>query len=114
MKIAGREPAVFFGMVASVLMALALLLHLNTDVQSLVNAAILALSGLAAASFVSLDAALPALVGLLKAVFALIVGLGGHLPDNTQVAILAVVTAVAAFWVRTQVTAKVSPLMHAA
>lgn len=109
MKIFGREPAVFFAMIGSVLYAVSLFFNLSPDAQGWVNAVIVALAGFATAAFVSVDAALPALVGLLKAVFALVIGLKIQMPDYTQVAILTLVTAVGAFWVRTQVAAKVLP-----
>lgn len=103
----GREPAVFWGLVATLLQAVALLLPINAVAQGAVNAATVALAGFLTAAMVSVDAALPALVGLLKAVFALLLAFGTHVPEPTQVGILAVVTALGAFFVRQQVTSKV-------
>jgi hypothetical protein len=106
MTFLGRDPAVAWSMIGSVLMALvALLLPFDVELQGVANAVILAFAGFATAVMVQRDAALPALLGLLKAVFALLLALGMHLPDTTQVAILALVSAVAAFFVRTQVVA---------
>lgn len=105
--ILGREPAVFWAMVATLLQAVLLLFPLSVDVQGTANAVILALAGFATAAMVSVDAALPALTGLIKAVFALVLSLGMNLPDTTQVGILAVVTALGAFFVRQNVVAKV-------
>lgn len=107
--ILGREPAVFWGLAATLLQALALLFPLTTETQGAVNAATLALAGFLTAASVSVDAALPALTGLLKAVFALVLAFGVDLPDATQVGILAVVTAVGAFFIRQNVVAKVGP-----
>jgi hypothetical protein len=107
MKIAGREPAVFWAMIATLAQAVLLLFNLDAGVQGAANAVILAAAGLATAAMVSVDAALPALTGLIKAVFALVLAFGVHLPDTTQVAILAVVTAVGAFFVRQNVQSKV-------
>lgn len=107
MKILGREPAVFWAMIATLAQAALLLFDLDEQVQGAANAVILALAGFLTAAAVSVDAALPALTGLIKATFALVIGLGVQLPDQTQVAILAVVTAVTAFFVRQQVEAKV-------
>lgn len=107
MKIFGREPAVLWGLVATLAQALLLLLNLDTGVQAAANAVLLAIAGFLTAASVSVDAALPALTGLLKAVFALVIGLGVDLPNTTQVAILAVVTALGAFFVRQNVIAKV-------
>ncbi len=103
----GREPAVFWGLVATLLQAVALLFPLTVQTQGAVNAVTLALAGFLTATSVSVDAALPALIGLLKAVFALVLAFGVHLPDATQVGILAVVTAVGAFFVRQNVVASV-------
>lgn len=114
MKVLGREPAVFWGLVATLAQAVLLLFDLDAQVQGAANAVLLAVAGFLTAAAVSVDAALPALEGLLKAVFALILAMGVALPATTQVAILAVVTAVGAFFVRQQVTAKVQPGLHAA
>jgi hypothetical protein len=103
----GREPAVFWGLVAVLLQSIALLLPFNADTQGAINAATLALAGFLTAAMVSVDAALPALVGLLKAVFAVLLAFGTNVPESTQVGILAVVTALGAFFVRQQVTSKV-------
>jgi hypothetical protein len=105
----GREPAVFWGLVATLIQAVALLFPFTTEVQGTVNAVSLALAGFLTAAMVSVDSALPALVGLLKAVFALVLAFGVDLPDATQVGILAVVTAFGAFFVRQNVVAKVGP-----
>jgi hypothetical protein len=103
----GREPAVFWAMVANVAMAVLLLFPLDENVQGALNAAILAAAGFLTAAWVSVDAALPALVGLIKAGFAALLAFGTPLPDNVQVGILAIVTAAGAFFVRQQVTARV-------
>lgn len=107
MRILGREPAVFWAMIAAVLQGASLLLGFDPQVQGLLNAALVAAAGFATAAMVSVDAALPALVGLTSAVLALVIGFGIGVPDTTQVAVMAVVTAVAAFWVRAQVVAPV-------
>lgn len=108
----GREPAVFWGLVAVLLQSIALLLPVNADVQGAINAATLALAGFATAAMVSVDAALPALIGLLKAVFALVLAFGVNLPEPTQVGILAIVTAFGAFFVRQNVVSKVAAPAH--
>jgi len=108
-RIFGREPAVFWGLVATLIQSIALLFPLTSEVQGAVNAASLALAGFLTAAMVSVDAALPALTGLLKAVFALVLAFGVNVPDATQVGILAVVTALGAFFVRQNVTAKIGP-----
>lgn len=108
-KILGREPAVFWALVATLAQAVLLLFPLTGEVQGAANAAILAAAGFLTAAMVSVDAALPALTGLIKAVFAVILAFGVDFPDTTQVGILAVVTAIGAFFVRQNVEAKVGP-----
>lgn len=108
LKILGREPAVFWAMVATVLQALSLFLPLTESQQGLVNAVLVAAAGFATAAAVSVDATLPALTGLIKAVFAVVLGFGLNVPDTMQVAVMAVVTAVGAFFVRQQVDAPVT------
>lgn len=106
----GREPAVFWAMVATLLQALLLLVpNVNATVHGAANAAILAAAGFLTAAWVAVDAMLPALTGLIKAIFALVLALGMNIPESTQVGILAVVAAVFAFLERQNVTAKVRP-----
>jgi hypothetical protein len=106
--ILGREPAVFWAAVAAILQALSLLLPLSVEQQGLVNAALVAAAGLVTAWYVSVDAALPLLTGVVKAVLAVLLGFGLHVSDTAQVTIMTLVTAVAAFWVRTQVRAPIT------
>ena len=109
-SILGREPAVFWNMCASVVMAVLLLFPWSDEVHGVVNAAVLAVAGFATAAMVSVDAALPALAGVIKAVFAVLLAFGTDVPVSAQVAILAVVSAVGSFWVRQQVTSRVGPV----
>lgn len=107
-----RDPVVLTqALIVPILMALSLLLHLNVEVQSYADAALLAVGGFVAAAFVAVDAALPALAGLVKAVFSLLAGLGLHLDPTIQITVMSVIGAVTAFYVRTQVTAKVAPVV---
>lgn len=109
-RVFGREPAVAFAMLVTLFQGVALFFNLTPEVQGYVNAALLAAGGFATAAVVSVDAALPALTGLIKAVFALVISLGMHVPDTTQVAVLAVVTALGAFFVRQNVVAPEPPV----
>lgn len=102
--VVGREPAIFFSMLATLIQAILLLFPWSDETHGVVNAAVLAAAGLATAAYVSVDAVLPALVGLIKAVFAVVLAFGVHLPDTTQVAVLAIVSAAMAFLVRGSVT----------
>lgn len=103
----GREPAVAVEMVGSVLLAALLLIPMDDGVRGAANAVVVAAAGFVTALLVASDRALPALTGVIKAGFALVLALGVDLPDATQVGILAVVSAVAAFFVRQQVVAPV-------
>jgi uncharacterized membrane protein len=90
-RIFGREPAVAVEMLGGVALALLLLIPMSDEIRGVSNALV------------------PALKGVITAVFALVLALGVDLPDATQVGILAVVSAVGAFFVRTQVTAPQAP-----
>jgi hypothetical protein len=107
--IMGREPAVFFGLVAAILLAIVQLVGLTDPVAGAANAVILAAAGVATALLLEkTDAVLPTIVGLVQAVFALLLAYGSPLPESTQTGILALITAGAAFFVRQNVTAPVS------
>lgn len=103
----GREPAVFWAMAATLIQALLLLAPWDDQLHGVANAVVLAAAGFATAAMVSVDAALPALAGLIKAIFALVLAFGIDVPANLQVGILAIVAAAGAFLVRQNVTAKV-------
>lgn len=106
-KIFGREPAVFFALVSSILLAIIQFLDLHPDLSGALNAAVLAAAGVATAATVNAEKALPALVGLVQAVFAVFLAYGTPVPESTQTGILALLAAVAAFFVRQNVFAKV-------
>lgn len=102
----GREPAVAFALLADVALALLLLVGDDT-VRGAANAVVLALAGLLTAAFVSVDAALPRLAGLIQAVIALLVTFGLTVPPQVETMLLAVLAAITAFFVRQGVEAKV-------
>lgn len=102
----GREPAVFFGMLAAILLAVIMLLPWSAEINGTLNAAVVAATGLATALVVDTDKLLPALTGLVQAVLAVIAAFGTDIPANTQAGILALIAAAAAFFVRSQVDAK--------
>lgn len=108
----GREPVVFFAMLVTLLQACTLPFDWRPDVQGAVNAALLALGGLlTAVKLGGADGVLPALLGFLKGTFAVVLASGVHLPSTTQVAVMAIVTAAGAFFVRERVTAPLSGSM---
>ncbi len=103
----GREPAVFVEMLVAVALGALLTTPLEPTVLGYANAAVVAAGGFATAVLVSAEKALPALVGLIKAAFALVLGLGVALPVNLETGIIAVVSAIGAFYIRGQVVAPV-------
>lgn len=105
----GREPVFVVQNAVAVLLAATLFLNLSTDVQSLVNAVIVAAGGVAAAFMVAAERALPLLDGLLRAVLALVIGLGIDVPANVQAGIFATLAAIVAWLLRDRVTAPVQP-----
>jgi hypothetical protein len=106
-KIFGREPAWVFAFIASVLLALIQFTNVPTDLAGALNAAVLAGAGFATAATVSAERALPALVGLVQAVFAVSLAYGSPVDETTQTGILALIAAVGAAFVRGNVYAPV-------
>lgn len=104
----GREPAVFFEMLVAVALGVLLTIPMESTTLAAANAVAVAVGGFLTSAFVSAEKALPALVGLIKAAFALFVCLGATLPVNLETGIIAVVSAIGAFYVRQQVVAPVS------
>jgi hypothetical protein len=103
----GREPAVFFETLVAVALGVLLTFRMEPTVLGYANAAVVAVGGFLTAAFVSAEKALPALIGVIKAAFALILGLGVALPVNLETGIIAIVSAIGAFYVRQQVDAPV-------
>jgi len=109
MKILGRDPAVWLGLVAVIVQALvAWGVDLTKDQQGYINAAATALMGLILAVTVSHEQVVAAAGGLLGAVLQLAVAFGAHISQDQIATAGAVVTAVLAAWLRTQVTAPVA------
>lgn len=109
MKILGRDPAVFFGLTAAIVQLIsATATNSDSPTQGIVNAVIVALAGFLTAWKVSAEAGFAALAGLVKAVVALALAFGAHLNPELQSAIMVAVTALGAFFTRTQVTAPVT------
>lgn len=107
MRVFGREPAMFVEMLVAVVLGVLLTLQLDPTVLGYANAAAVAVGGFVTAALVSAEKALPALVGVIKAVVALLLGLGVALPINLETGIIAIVSALGAFYIRSQVDAPV-------
>lgn len=106
----GRNPILVTAFAATAIQVFsALLFPLTNEQQSLLNGAVALVLGFIAAAAVSLEKAVPALIGAIQAVAAVAVGFGFELSPNTVSAITALIAAGAALWVRTQVVAPVGP-----
>lgn len=101
-----EEPVMTAGFVATLLIALSAFLGLTTELQSYVDAVVLAAAGVYSAWRVEARSALPLLGGLAKAALALLVGLGVHVAPNIQAGIFATLAVVSSLYVQSQVTAK--------
>ena len=107
-KILGREPAQFLGLVAAlVALVSSTVLPLSVEQQGVLNAVAVAVIGLVTAAAVSAEKAAAALSGLVQAVLACALAFGAQLSPELQGSIMAFVSAGVAFWLRTQVVAPV-------
>lgn len=104
----GREPAVFFEMLVAVALGVLTVVNPGEAVYAAGAAAAVAIGGFLTASFVSAERALPALIGVVKAVFALVVVLGVDLAPSLEMGVIMVISAVGAAFVRSNVSAPVT------
>jgi len=103
-----RDPAVVVEALVASGLGVLLLFGLPDSVEPYYSAVILAIGGLLTAAWVKKEKVLPAVVGFIKAVFALVVGLGVAVDPNVEVGVIMVISALATFFVRTQATAPVT------
>lgn len=107
MKILGREPAVWAGLVAvAVQFVSAFWVNVDADTQTAINVTASALLGLIVAVMVR-DGVVAALTGFAQAALALGMNLGLDWSADRQAAWMAFITVAAQAFVRTQVTAPV-------
>jgi hypothetical protein len=98
-----RDPVVLMNIIAGVVMgAIDIFVPLTHDQTSLVNAVVLGVANLVAATRVH-DGQLVALTGLGKAVLATMLGFGLNLSVDLQVFIMSGVALAGSLWVRSQV-----------
>lgn len=109
-RLLGREPVATVSTVVALLIALLPLFGWSTETVGLVAAALVAIGGGVEAVLVSVDRVLPLLVGVGKAVLAVVASFGIALPDNHVAAIMAVLTVVAGLATRAQVGAVQPPV----
>lgn len=109
MKLFGREPAVWLGLVAvAVQFLVAWGVNLSEEQQAGVNAVATLAMGLAVAVTSARDQIVPAASGLLVGVLQLAVSFGLDLSQEKIATAGALLTALLAAWLRTQVTAPVT------
>lgn len=109
-RVFGREPAAWSGLIQA-LLALALSLHmwgLSNEGVGLIMAVVAAAFGVYNA-WVTANTTLAAVVGLLNATFALVAGYGYELSPMTTAAAIALVTAAAGLFHRTQTSPLPAP-----
>lgn len=112
MRIFGREPALWLGLVGAIVSALgAFVVHLTTDQQGVLNAVAALVVGLVVA-FATHDGQSAAVLGLIKGLLALAVAFGAHLSPDSQAILYTVAAAVVAMFVRTQATAPAPPTVR--
>lgn len=105
----GRDPVVTVSVLTAALIAWLPALGWSDASTGAVTAAVVAIAGMVSALLVSVDRALPLLVGLGKAVIAAVATFGVHLPDTQVTAIMATLTIIAGLATRPQVGAKQPP-----
>ena len=107
LKIFGREPALWAGLINVAVYVLgATVFHLTKNQESIVIAVAAAILGLLVALSTH-DGVSAAILGLVKAVVALGLGYGLKLDADKQALLLSVAATLSAMFVRTQATAKV-------
>ncbi len=104
-----REPAQILGLIAAIIqLGSATVLHLTIGQQGVLNAVAVALLGFITAALVSAEKAAAAASGLVQAAIACALAFGFALTPDTQSSVMVFVSAVTAFWLRTQVVAPVA------
>lgn len=104
-QLLGREPVMTVSTAVALLIAVLPVFGWSTNQVGVVAAGLVLIGGAVEASLVSVDRLLPLLVGIGKAVLAVVVAFGLHVPDNYVAAVMAVLTVVAGLQVRKQVGA---------
>ncbi len=106
-KIFGREPALWGGLINTAVYVLgATVFHLSTKQESIAIAVTAAVLGFAVA-LATHDGVSAAILGLVKAVFAVGLGYGLKLDADKQAFLLSAAATLSAMFVRTQATARV-------
>lgn len=101
----GREPAQWSQLTSGLLIFLIPILHWTTDQTGAANAVVTAFFGILTATAVSRERVAAAAAALIKALIALALALRFHLDPSLQSGGMVLVESIAAWWLRTQVTA---------
>lgn len=105
-----RDPALWLTLFATaVRLGAAFLFDITDGQQAVLNAAATAIASLFVAVWVRRDGQVAALLGVAQALLALAIGFGLELSAENQAVIMSFVGAMAAAFIRTQVTAVVTP-----
>lgn len=106
-----RDPALYLTLVATVVrLVAAFIFDLTDGQQAVLNSLATAVAGFIVAFWVARDGQVPAILGVVQAVLALVVGFGLDVSAEGQAVIMSFVGAIAAAFIRTQVVAPVSAL----
>jgi hypothetical protein len=104
-----RDPALYLTLFATaVRLAAAFIVDLTDGQQAVLNATATAVAGLVVALWVRRDGQVAALLGVAQALLALAVGFGLDVSAEGQAVIMSFIGALAAAFIRTQVTAPVT------
>jgi hypothetical protein len=106
-KLFGREPAQWLQLASGVLVFLTPILHLTVEQNGALLAVVTAVFGIATGLAVSAEKAAPMVAGLLKALIALALAWRFDIPVEIQAGSMVLVEAGVAWYLRTQVVAKV-------
>lgn len=109
-QLLGREPVATVSTATALLIAVLPAFGWSTEVVGAVSAGLVVIGGAVSAGLVSVDRLLPLLVGVGKAVLAVVAAFVLHLPDNYVSAIMAVLTVVGGLATRAQVGAVQPPV----
>lgn len=109
-----RDPVILVQMlIIPILMSIVLLFASSfgwpETTVGVVNALLLAAGGAVAAFGVSVDAGLPLVAGIVKALLAVLLAFGLHINEVQQVVVLTIVSVIISYLTRGQVTAKEQP-----
>lgn len=108
-RLLGREPVMTISTIVALLIALLPVFGWPAETVGAVAGALVLAGGALEAALVSVDRALPLLVGVAKAVLAAVAAFGLNIPDNHVAALMAVLTVVAGLATRAQVGAVQPP-----